>query len=148
MSDLLNQVKVTRCMNAVAAGTTQQNGTALDMAGYEGVLFLAAFGALTANQVTAIFAQEDDAAAMGNAANMTGTQVGPLADNASNKCLLLDVNQPQKRYVRCVVSRGTANAAIDGVWAIQYKPNWRPTTQDATTVYSSELHVNEGEGTI
>ena len=149
---LLDGVKVTRVMNAVAAGTTVQNSAGVDMLGFQGVVFVASFGALTANQVTSIQAQHADAMAanglLTTPGNLTGTLVGPLADNASNKCLMLDINRPTKRYVGCTVNRATANAVIDGVIAIQYGADYKPTTQDATTFpVASEIHVSEDTGT-
>ena len=41
MQNLLKGIKVTRVMNAVAAGTSNQNGSTLDMSGWDGVLFVA-----------------------------------------------------------------------------------------------------------
>jgi hypothetical protein len=53
--------------------------------------------------------------------------------------LLLDVYRPAKRYVRPVVVRGTADAAIDGVIAILYGPEKEPPTADATVAASVYL---------
>lgn len=146
MNNLLQDCKITRVMNAVAAGTTAQNGSTLDMSGYDGVLFVASFGTLTATQVTSLKAQQDAASGMGTAADLAGTLVGPLADGDGNKCLALDVYRPQERYVRCVVNRATANAVIDGVIAIQYRSRKAPVTQ-STTIAFSEQHISPGEGT-
>ncbi len=144
--NLSKEVKVTRVMNAVAAGTTNQNSTVLDMQGFEGVMFVAAFGALTATQVTSLKAQQGTLSDGSDMADLAGTLTGPLADTDGNKLLVLDVFRPQERYVRCVVGRGTANAVIDGVIAIQYCSRKAPTTHD-TTVAFSELHVSPDEGT-
>lgn len=149
---LLDSVKVTQVMAAVTAGTTVQNSAGVDMLGFQGVVFLAAFGALTANQVTSIQAQHADAmnatAVLTTPGNLTGTLVGPLADNASNKCLMVEVNRPTKRYVGCTVNRATANAVINGVWAIQYGADYKPTTQDSTSFpVASEIHISEPTGT-
>lgn len=142
--NLLTNVKITRVMNAVAAGTTDQESSSVDMQGYDGVLFVAAFGALTATQVTSINAAQstDDS----SFADLEGTKVGPLADADGNKLLVLDVYRPQERYVRCHVDRATANAVIDGVIAIQYCGSKAPITQ-GTTVAGSESHQSPAEGT-
>lgn len=144
--NLLKDIKVTRVMNAVAAGTSDQNGATLDMQGFDGVLFVASFGTLTATQVTAIKAQQGAASDLSDAADLAGTLTGPMADGDSNKLLCLDVYRPQERYVRCVVDRGTANAVIDGVIAIQYKGSKLPITQ-GTTVSAAEAHTSPAEGT-
>lgn len=143
--NLLNEVKITRVMNAVAAGTTDQEGAVLDMSGYEGVMFVAAFGALTATQVTKIKAQQGALADGSDMADLAGTAVGPLADTDGNKLLVLDIYRPLERYVRCVVDRGTANAVIDGVIAIQYSGRVKPVVQGSTVAFS-EIHVSPDEG--
>lgn len=147
MQNLLKGIKVTRVMNAVAAGTTSQNGSTLDMSGWDGVLFVAQLGTLTATQVTGLKAQQGNASNMSDAADLINTAVGPLADGDSNKCLALDIYRPLERYVRCVVTRGTANAVIDGVIAIQYRGRKAPVTQDTTTIAANESHVSPIEGT-
>ncbi|MBF8255141.1 MAG: hypothetical protein HW375_48 [Anaerolineales bacterium] len=139
-------IKITRVLNAVPAGTTDQNGSILDMQGYEGVLFVALLGALTATQVTALHAQQDTDVAGGTMADLLGSSVGPLADGDGNKCLVLDVYKPRERYVRCVLDRATANAVIDGVIAIQYSARERPTAHAASVAFS-ESHVSPAEGT-
>lgn len=147
MQNLLKDIKITRVMNAVAAGTSNQNGSTLDMSGWDGVQFIAAFGTLTATQVTGLKAQQGAASGMGDAADLAGSAVGPMADGDGNKCLVLDIYRPQERYVRCVVTRGTANAVIDGVIAIQYRGRKAPVTQDTTTIAANESHVSPAEGT-
>lgn len=145
---LSNKVKTTRVMDGVVAGTTVQNSASVDMANFEGVRFTAMFGVLTATQVTSIKAQQSSDNGVGDAwSDLAGTTVGPLADDDDNQCLILDVYKPQKRYVRCVVARATANAVIDGVVADQYGPRVEPVTQDAATVAFSEQHVSPSEGT-
>jgi hypothetical protein len=145
--NLGKDVKVTRVLNAVAAGTSNQSGSILDMSGFEGVMFVALLGALTATQVTALKAQQGQASGGGDMADLLGTKVGPMGDDDDNKGLVLDVYKPRERYVRCVVERATANAVIDGVIAIQYGAGKRPTVHDATTIFGAETHVSPAEGT-
>jgi hypothetical protein len=47
--------------------------------------------------------------------------------------------------VRAVVTRGTANAVIDGVIALQYSSRAKPTTND-TTVKAAKLLISPDEG--
>lgn len=147
MQNLLKDTKVTRVLNAVAAGTSAQNGSAVDMSGFDGVTFILMVGALTATQVTSLKAQQGNASNMSDAQDLANTLVGPLADGDSNKCLVLDVYRPTDRYVRPVVNRGTANAVIDGVIAIQYRGRKSPVVQDTTTIAANEQHVSPAEGT-
>lgn len=147
MQNLLKNIKVTRALNAVAAGTTSQNGATLDMSGWDGVLFICSIGTLTATQVTALKAQQGQASNLSDAADLAGTAVGPFADGDSNKVLALDIYRPQERYVRCVVTRGTANAVIDDVMAIQYRGHKSPVAQDTTYVAANKVVVSPSEGT-
>ena len=146
---LSDEVKITRVLNGVAAGTTDQNGTGLNMAGFDGVLFVALFGALTATQVTSLKGQQSDDDGSADAyGDLEGTSVGPLADGDGNKCLVLDIFRPAKQYVRPVIDRGTANAVIDGVIAIQYTARSLPVAQAAAAgVAFAEKHATPAEGT-
>lgn len=147
MQNLLKDIKIVRVLNAVAAGTSPQNGSILDMSGWDGVTFIALLGTLTATQVTSLKAQQGNQSNLSDVADLAGTLVGPLADGDSNKCLALDVYRPTDRYVRCVVNRGTANAVIDGIVAVQYRGRKSPVTQDTTTIAANEQHISPAEGT-
>ena len=57
MHSLLSNTEIARVMDAKAAGTTVENGTAVDMQNFEGVMFITALGTLTAGQETSIRAQ-------------------------------------------------------------------------------------------
>lgn len=133
MPEYSTSYKVVRVVNATAAGTTDINGTAVDMDGFDSVEFVALYGALTATQVTSLKAESSDSSSTGFAA-ITGAATTALADGDGNKAQRLEVYKPQKRYVRCVVDRGTANAVVDGVVAILHGPAIKPVTQDATVV--------------
>ncbi len=146
MFNLSKVAKIVRLVNATAAGTSDINGTHVDMKGYESVTFIAGFGALTATQVTALKAQQGALADDSDMADLAGTKVGPLADGDSNKLLALEIVRPRERYVRPVVDRGTANAVVDFVIALLYKADKEPVTHDASVAFS-ELHLSPAEGT-
>ena len=57
MLNLARNVKIARALNAVAAGQTNQNGGIIDMANYEGIVFIAALGTLASGAVTTLKAQ-------------------------------------------------------------------------------------------
>ena len=129
---LLDDIAVDRLSNAVAAGSTDSNGSGVSLAGYDGVLFIALLGTLTANQVTSLKAQQSSDDGSSDAyTDIEGSSTDPMDDADSNKLLLLDVFRPQEEYVRPVVERATANAVIDGVIAIRYRAKDRPVTQGA-----------------
>ena len=139
---LLNS-KTTRVSNAVAAGLTAVNCTILDMQGYESVLGVCALNTLTATQVTNLKAQAGNVANGSDMADLAGAITSNAADADSNKLLMLEVIKPTGfRYLRFVVDRGTANAAIDSVVATQFTTHKAPTTQDTATVSQSTVSVD------
>jgi hypothetical protein len=144
--NLSTDTKITRVMNAVAVGTTNQNGSILDMEGFEGVEFVLLGGTITDGNLS-IKAQQGQASNLSDAADLQGT-LTTLQNTDDNKAAVLDLFRPAERYVRCVVVRGGATGAvIDGVIAIQYKSRTKPTTNDATTVGATETWISPPEGT-
>lgn len=144
---LSDVVKTVRVMNAVAAGTTDQNGTGVDMQGYDAVRFVAGFGTLTATQVTSLKAQQSSDNGSSDAyADIEGSDTGNAGDDDDNDLLITDLIRPTERYVRPVVLRETANAVIDFVIAELYRARDIPVTQDATVIACNKV-TNKGEGT-
>ena len=145
--NLTHNVLTTQVMNSVAAGTSAQNSASVDLRGYEGVRFIADFGTLTATQVTSVKAQQssDDGVA-DDFSDIKGSLSAAMADGDSNKILILDIYRPQKRYVRLVVNRATANAVIDGVVAELYRAERAAIAKDAD-VSAQVILSNPAEGT-
>lgn len=145
--ELLKQVKVSQAITptAGAAGQTAIEGTTLDMAGYEGVLMICTFGAITGGAVTSIKAQQDTASGMGTAADLLGT-AQTVADDDDGQIFVIDVFKPRERYVRLYVSRGTQNAVVASAEYIQYGARTIPVTSASSTV-NVESHVGPAEGT-
>ncbi len=141
---LLNASKTTRVMNAIAAGTTNQNSSVIDMQGFEGITFTAIFGTLTATAVTGIKVQQGNQSDGSDAQDLAGSAVS-IPDTGSNKVLITEIYKPTKRYVRCIVTRGTANAVIDGVIAQQFGARIDPPVQDSS-VAASDHWVSPAEG--
>jgi len=142
--NLLNNNKLTRVNNAVAAGTTDVESASVDMKSFESVTFLVAFGAITATAVTSVKVQQSADDSTFN--DLAGTGV-TVADDDDNQVVAVEVHAPLDRYVRCVVDRGTANAVVDGIIASQSGPDAAPVTHDATTVVDTEVHHAPAEGT-
>jgi len=141
-----NQEKVIRVMNAVAAGTDDQNSSVVDTQGYQGVKFYTAFGTITAGAVTSVKLQQGAQPNGSDMADLEGTAIS-VADDDDNQVVVHDIYRPQKRYVRAVVDRGTQNAAIDGIIAVLYGPMAMPTSDDSGTVVGRETYASPDEGT-
>lgn len=141
-------VEVRRVLNAQAAGSTDiTSATPVDLKGYDGVMFVALFGALTANQVTSLRGQQSsDNGSSDDFSDIEGSKVGPLSDDDDNDMLVLDVFRPAKRYVKPVIDRETANAVVDGVIALLYRAREVPVTQGASVIDAVGL-VTPAEGT-
>jgi len=143
--NLLHEVKVTRVQNAAAVGTTTLTSSAVDMANWDGVMFVLAFGAIT-DGTPAVKARQGQLSNMSDAADLAGTlTAGAITDDT--KLLALDIYRPLERYVDAQIVRGGATGAVvDGMIAIQYRGRVKPPVQDAT-VAASEAHTSPVEGT-
>ena len=142
MKSLVKDTKITRVSNAVAAGTTDVEATSVDMAGFDAVAFVVEFGAITSTAVTSVKIQQSSDNSTFEDVEDTAITV---ADDDDNQVFVAEVIRPEKRYVRCVVDRGTANAVIDSIVAIQHQARELPVTQPSTT--TGELNVAPIAGT-
>ena len=138
--NLSTRSKLTRVIDATAAGTTDINGTTIDMVGFRGVMFSVGFGTITQTAVTSIKVQTSSDNSTFN--DVLGTAV-TVADSDDTSVAWIDIAAPLERYLRVVVDRGTANAVIDFGMAQQYDPVEMPTTHDTTTILGGELQAGE-----
>lgn len=150
MKQFQEEIKIMRVMNAVAAGTSVQTSSAVDMAadgGWQSCEFVLLVGALTATQTTSIKAQQSsDDGGSDDYTDLANTKTANFADGDGNKLARLEIVDPAKRYLKAVVVRGVANAVIDGVIAILRRSRAAPISQHST-VSTYESHVRPAEGT-
>jgi len=139
--NLSSRVKITKCADYTGAGTSDVEGTILDMSGYEGVLFIASFGTPAANNT--LHAQQDTDVAGGAMADLLGTSVGV---GASDEDVWLDVHKPRERYVRAVADRGTSTT-LECLIAIQYGARNMPVDNAVAGTIHGEQHTSPIEGT-
>lgn len=128
---LIKNVDV-RTAGSAAAGATGYAGTTIDTYGYDGVMFVFTFGALTATQVTNCKLQGGAAANGSDAADIAGSHTSALADTDSNKAQVIDLYRPAQRYITPYVNRGTANAVVQSITAILYHAETTPPTFGTT----------------
>lgn len=138
---LLKNVKVTPVAASAVAAQTEVLTSVIDMQGFDGVMFVALLGDVTTASVLTLTAK-------GNTANSTSsptpvTQVATAAftadgTSADDKALVVDVYDPALRYVFASLTRTAANAVVNGIIAIQYTAEFKPTTQAATVIASAE----------
>jgi len=141
MNSLLKDTKIVRVANAAAAAQTDVTTSVVDMAGYDSVMFVAALGDVTATSVLTLTVKENTANSTSSPtpASVTGGSCTytAAASDADNKLMAVDVVRPAYRYVFAVLSRGTANAVVDGVFAILYRSRSVPVTADSTVLASA-----------
>lgn len=144
---LSKEVKITQAITVTngAAGTTDIEGVTLDMSGYDGVLMVVTFGAIVANAVTSIKAQQDSDSAMGSDADLEGTSQ-TVADDDDEQTFVIDVYKPTERYVRLYVDRATQNATVASATYIQYRASKVPTAAHGSNV-NVESFAGPAEGT-
>lgn len=140
---LSEEIKLTLVQAALADGQSDPDSTAVDMAGFDGVMFVGLVGTITgAGTVTLTGQQSSDNGVADAFAPMTGAAVVATAAAESDKLLVLDIDQPRERYVRTNLTRAVANSIYGGTLAIQYKARSKPTTTAAAQLADAltQLH--------
>lgn len=142
--NLLKNVKVSQILGYTAAGTTAKKSTIVDMAGYEGCMFIFHLGALTEAGTVACDIN-------GNSTNATGgtklAGTAALTTTAAmaaltESCQVVDIYQPDPasyRYLEAMLTPAAQTAVILGITAIQYNGKVKPTTQAASVLKSTQL---------
>ena len=92
--NLLPELKIEKIFDEVVAGTSDSNGTEVDMQGFEGVIFVVVFG--TSATDNGIHAEQDTATGMASAAALAGT--GVLLDGTETVAIL-DLFRPRRGRV-------------------------------------------------
>lgn len=137
-TDTLESISILQAVS----GTSAINGTGVDMAGYDGVAFVAQCGLSGSAGGFVLKAQQDTDVAFGTAADLLGTAQTVTTGSAAKASGVLDVYKPKERYVRPVVTPdANANGAPLAVLAIRYGGRALPETN------TGELHVSPAEGT-
>lgn len=142
---LSDEVKIVQLITitAGAAAATPVNGTVVDMAGYDGCLFVVQVGTIAGTAVTSIKVQQDTVVGMGTAADLLGSNQ-TIVDTADDTVFCVDIKRPSKQFLRLVVSRGTANATVSAM-AFLYRGRNRPAVNGAGV--NIEKFVSPAEGT-
>lgn len=144
--EFLSANKLTRVIDRIAAGSSDETGGTIDMKGFENVTFIVGFGTIVSAAVTGIRVEQGAASGMGDATDLEGSAIG-VADDDDTSIVAIEIIKPRERYLRVVVDRATQNAEIDFGLAIQSGPRAKPVTHDADTVLGSETHTSPAEGT-
>lgn len=134
--NLLTSVSIREVGAPIAnALNTDSNSDRIDMANWDGVLFIAPIedsantgvATLTVEQNTA---DSDSGMAALSGAAATKTDAG--GDALNGKLLVVDVYRPRERYVQAVRTSTVANIAFGTLIAILYKGRKFPVAEHAT----------------
>lgn len=134
---LLKNIKVTPVAASAVAAQTEVLTSVLDMSGFDGVMFIALLGDVTATSVLTLTAKGNTASSTSSPTPVTQIATAAFtagASDADDKALVVDVYDPMLRYAFASLTRTTANAVVNGIIAIQYTAEYKPTTQAATVI--------------
>jgi len=145
---LLKNVKIQEvCAPVAAASNTDQNSDRLDMANWDGCIFIGVITDSAATGVATLTIEQNTAdsdTGMAALSGATATKTCTVNDDINNTLLIVDIYRPQERYIQCVETSATANIAFGNMIAIQYKGRKMPITQP-TSVSASTLVVSPAE---
>ena len=137
---LSNHIKITKVKDHSAAATTDVESDGVDMAGFEGVIFMTSFGTAAADNLANAQQSTDNS----TFAALLGTAVAQ--GGASDEDVWIDIYRPLERYVSLHVDRGTSST-LESIWAIQYGARKLPVDNTTTGTIAGEAHVSPIEGT-
>lgn len=132
--NLSSQLKIRRVAAAAGAATTDVNGSAVDMEGFESVVFFGSFGTAAANNT--LQAQDSDDGSTGWA-DISGAVTAP---GGTDGVQFLEVVRPKKRYIRAVAKRGTSST-LESMWAVQGLPAVSPVGNAVTGTINGLVKV-------
>lgn len=147
--NLIRESKRTLIMKNLASGTSDPFGQALDMQGYNSVLFTAiqTSGATTGNIMTGYNATSSTATSTSDgwtiiSSSATITSPNQAGGSTGKGILEMDIVHPQKRFVTAKLTRGTATA-FGGILATQYgSPRMISSTKASTDALATAVLIH------
>lgn len=129
--NLSKNVRVDQVLGYYAAGQTARKSDIVDMAGYEGCMFVFEFGTLLETGTIACDINGNSTNATGGTklaggASYTVTAAGALL---AKSAIVVDIYQPDPasyRYLEAMITLGVANTLILGITAIRYNGKVKP----------------------
>lgn len=136
--------RLERIMDSVAAGQAATNSAVLDTSGFDSVTVFCALGAIVATGTVIMKIQGGAESDGGDMADLADTSVAATSDDDEG-ILAVELYRPREQYIRAVVTTATANGEIDGVFAVLRDPQAIPITQ-SSDIIAFELHASPAEG--
>ena len=136
--NLLEDAKFDRISNAVAAGQTTVTSDVIDMAGYSACYFVVLLADVSDGAELQLQIQHGDESGGGD---MDDTELyanyDAGASDADNKAIICEIVRPRKRYVRAKLTRASADAEVDAIFAIVHQAGDLPVTQSLDVLASA-----------
>ncbi len=129
--NLLKEVKIDQVLGYYAAGVTERKGSVIDMAGFEGCLFIYEFGTIIEAGVLNCFVYGNTTQVTGGTKlNCTVAHTVTAANAAlTQSAIAIDVYQADPttyRYLEATIDPDTQNAVLLGITAIRYNGKYKP----------------------
>lgn len=148
MSGLLKNVKVDQVLGYYAAGQTKRTSDIIDMAGYDGVLFVAGLGTLIEAGTLDVYPEGNTINSASGMAEMAGTAaytVTAAAAALTKSCVVVDIYRPLKQFIQCNITPATQNAVILGIVAIRYKGKFLPEAHTTPTPLKATFLISPAD---
>jgi hypothetical protein len=127
--NLLQNVKIDQVLGYYAAGTTKRTSDIIDMANYDGVMFIAELGTILDTGTIDVFVEQhtlNQTSGMARVATTTVFTVDATTAALAKSAIVVDVSQPRERFLQCNITPAVANAVILGITAIRYSGRVKP----------------------
>ena len=146
--NLVKNVSIREVCAPVAAGSSiDQNSDRIDMANWDGVVFITPITDSVATGVALMTIEQNTAdsdTGMAALSGATATATSATNDDLNNTLLVVDIYRPRERYVQAVLTSTTANIAFGNTIAILYKGRKGPVSDD-DTISQATLVVSPAE---
>lgn len=137
MLNIVKDCKIDPVNDAIAlADNTDDNSDILDMAGFEGVMFIATVTDSVATGVATLTVQQNSTSSDTGMTGITGGSAQltcVTSDDLNGKILVVDCYRPTMRYVQGTLTSATANIAFGETIAFRYGARKMPITQGDDT---------------
>lgn len=145
---ILNDCEIQNVLAYQAASFSDTlTSAAIDMAGFEGAIVLFKLGTVTSTGHAKCYLQQssDDGSTDGYSDILASSKTS-VGDASTTKTIAIEIINPQKRYIKALIDRTTANVVIDSVIVLKFGAKNMPVTQGSTVDGSTQL-VAPIEGT-
>lgn len=125
---------------AAQTASANVNGTAMDMSGWDGCLYVFNVGAMASGATFDARIVQSANSNMSGATNITNAAITQLTSTSNTNSVHIDVWRPTNRYIRSATQPATANSTFSSM-AIRYRASGLlPVTQ--TAVQTVKVQVN------